>query len=189
MANTDAPKGFWPLRHLSGGSMARTSSYTIATGYATNIFKGDVVKLVAAGGIELAAAGNRFLGIFDGVQYTASDGSVVYKKYWPASTAATNIIAYVYDDPQMLFGVQSAGSTVAADVGNLGDHVAGTDSTTTGISAHELNGSTGTGVAGFRVLGLIEQPDNAYGTNVNLIVQPYEHELNQHIDADGTPGV
>tara|TARA_R110002153_G_scaffold28115_3_gene87034 strand:- start:275 stop:787 length:513 start_codon:yes stop_codon:yes gene_type:complete len=170
--------------------MARTSPYTIATTYGTNIFKGDVVKLVAGGGIELAAAGNRFLGIFDGVQYTASDGTVVYKKYWPASTAGTNIIAYVYDDPQMLFGVQSAGSTVAADVGNLGDHVAGTGSTTTGISAHELNGSTGTGVAGFRVLGLIEQPDNAYGTNVNLIVQAAEHELNQHIDwADGTPGV
>jgi len=189
MANTDAPRGFWPLRHHSGGSMARSSPYTIATGYGTNIFRGDVVKLVAGGGIELAAAGNRFLGIFDGVQYTASDGSMKYAKYWPASTTATNITAYVYDDPNLLFGVQSAGSTVAADVGNLGDHVAGTGSTTTGISAHELNGSTGTGTAGFRVLGKIEEPNNAYGTNVNLIVQPYEHELNQHIDADGTPGV
>jgi hypothetical protein len=50
-----------------------------------------------------------------------------------------------------------------------------------------LNGSTGTGDAGFRVLGKIEQPDNAYGTNVNLIVQPYEHEYAQ---ADqSTPGV
>ena len=187
MANTDAPRGFWPLRHLSGGSMARTSPYTIASTYGTNIFRGDVVKLVAGGGIELAAAGDRFLGVFDGVQYTASDGSMKYAKYWPASTTATNITAAVYDDPQMLFGVQSAGSTVAADVGTLGDHVAGTGSTTTGISAHELNGTTSTADAGWRVLGKVEAPDNAYGTNVNLIVQAYEHELTA---ADhSTPGV
>ena len=187
MANTDAPRGFWPLRHLSGGSMARTSPYTIASTYGTNIFRGDVVKLVAGGCIELAAAGDRFLGVFDGVQYTASDGSMKYAKYWPASTTATNITAAVYDDPQMLFGVQSAGSTVAADVGTLGDHVAGTGSTTTGISAHELNGSTSTADTGWRVLGKVEAPDNAYGTNVNLIVQAYEHELTA---ADhSTPGV
>ena len=187
MANTDAPRGFWPLRHLSGGSMARTSPYTIASTYGTNIFRGDVVKLVAGGGIELAAAGDRFLGVFDGVQYTASDGSMKYAKYWPASTTATNITAAVYDDPQMLFGVQSAGSTVAADVGTLGDHVAGTGSTTTGISAQELNGSTSTADTGWRVLGKVEAPDNAYGTNVNLIVQAYEHELTA---ADhSTPGV
>ena len=187
MANLDAPRGFWPLRHLAGGSMARTSPYTIGSTYGTNIFHGDVVKLVAGGGLELAAAGDRHIGVFDGVQYTASDGSVKYGKYWPASTTATNIIAYVYDDPHMLFGVQSAGSTVAADVGTLGDHVAGTGSTTTGLSAHELNGSTGTGTASFRVLGKIEAPDNAYGTNVNLIVQPYEHELTGADDS--TPGV
>jgi len=187
MANADAPKGFWPLRHLSGGSMARSSPYTIASTYGTNIFHGDVVKLVAGGGIEVAAAGDRFLGVFDGVQYTASDGSMKYAKYWPASTTATLITAYVYDDPNMLFGVQSAGSTVAADVGNIGDHVAGTGSTTTGISAHELNGTTSTSDAGWRVLGKIEAPDNAYGTNVNLIVQAYEHELTM---ADhSTPGV
>ena len=187
MANADAPRGFWPLRHLSGGSMARTSPYTIASTYGTNIFRGDVAKLVAGGGIELAAAGDRFIGVFDGVQYTASDGSMKYAKYWPASTTATAITAYVYDDPNILFGVQSAGSTVAADVGNIGDHVAGTGSTTTGISAHELNGTTSTSDAGWRVLGKIESPDNAYGTNVNLIVQAYEHELTA---ADhSTPGV
>ena len=39
----------------------------------------------------------------------------------------------------------------------------------------------------WRVLGKIESPDNAYGTNVNLIVQAYEHELTA---ADhSTPGV
>lgn len=188
MANADVARGFWPLRHLTGGTI-RTSEYAIASTYGTNIFKGDVVKLVAGGGIELAAAGNRFVGVFNGVSYTKSNGEKVFSQYWPASTTATEIKASVFDDPNIVFGVQSAGSTVEADIGNLGDHVAGTGSTTTGNSAHELNGSTGTGVGGFRVLGKIDAPDNAYGTNVNLEVHALEHEYNQHIDADGTPGV
>ena len=188
MANADAARGFWPVRHLSGGTN-RSNEYGIASAYATNIFKGDLVKLVAAGTIEAAAAGNRFVGVFDGVEYTDANGNVVFSQYWPASTVATNIKARVYDDPNTVFGVQSAGSTVAADVGNLGDHVAGAGSTNTGNSGHELNGSTGTGVAAFRVLGRIATPDNDWGTNVNLEVHALEHEYNQHIDADGTPGV
>ena len=110
MANADTPRGFWPIRHLSGGTI-RANKYTIASAYATNIFPGDVVKLVAGGGIEAAAAGNRLLGVFQGVKYTAADGSQVYAKYWPASTVATDIEATVYDDPNILFGAQSSGIT------------------------------------------------------------------------------
>ena len=188
MANTDAARGFWPLRHMTGGTI-RMSQRTLASGYGTNIFKGDMVKLVAGGGVEAAAAGNRILGVFAGVEYVDASGNNVFSEYWPASSVATEIKVNVYDDPQITFGVQSAGSTVAADVGNLGDHVAGTGSTTTGNSGHELNGTTSSAVAGIRVLGKIDAPDNDWGTNVNLEVLIYEHEFNEHIDADGTPGV
>lgn len=187
MANTDAPRGFWPIRHLTGG-VIRAREYLIASAYAANIFSGDLVKLVAGGGIEVAAAGARVVGVFEGVSYTNAAGEVVYSRYWPTGTVATNIKAYVFDDPFIVFGVQSAGSTVAADVGNLGDHVAGTGSTTTGQSAFELNGTTGTAYAGFRVLGKVDTPDNAWGTNVDLEVQIYEHEYGSSLEAT-TPGV
>jgi|TARA_Y100000034_G_scaffold136836_1_gene216217 hypothetical protein len=188
MANTDSARGFWPVKHLTGG-LIRANKHTIATGFATNIFKGDVVKLVAAGGIEDADAGDRVLGIFNGVEYTDASGNVVFKKYWPASTTATNIKAYVYDDPNIVFAVQQAtgGSVATTDVGLLGDHVAGTGSTTTGQSAHELSGTITTGAAGFRVLGLWDAPGNAYGEHANLLVQVFEHELAEH--GQGTPGV
>ena len=187
MANKDTPRGFWPLRHLTGGIM-RASEYTIASAYNTAIFSGDMVKLVAAGGIEVAAAGNRVLGVFHGVQYTNAAGEVVFSKYWPASTVATYIKAFVYDDPFTVFGVQSAGSTVAADVGNLGDHVNTAGSATTGFSAQELNGTTSTAYAGFRVLGKVNAPNNDWGTNVLLEVQVYEHEFGSSLEAT-TPGV
>ena len=187
MANADTPRGFWPIRHLSGGTI-RAREYPIATGYTSNIFRGDLVKLVAGGGIEAAAAGNRYVGVFQGVQYVDAAGNQVYAKHWPASTTATNIKAYVYDDPYIVFGVQSAGSTVAADVGNLGDHVAGTGNPNTSLSAHELNGTTSTAYAGFRVLDRGNAPGNAWGTNVLLEVQCYEHEYGSSLEAT-TPGV
>ena len=191
MANLDAPAGAKPFRHLSGG-MIRASEYKIASGTSSDIFTGDFVKLLSTGYIDVASAGNRILGVFAGVKYTASDGEVVYKKYFPTGTttlASADVTAYVYDDPNITYRIQSAGSADFADIGNLADHVAGSGSTTTGQSGHEVSGTTGTGTAGLRILRLIDDPDNSAGTNGELEVAIYEHELNQHIDADGTPGV
>ena len=193
MANLDAPRGFWPKRHLTGGTM-RARTYLIASAYNTAIFMGDVVKLVAGGGIEVAAAGNRILGVFQGVEYTDASGNVVFKNYWPASTVATDVKALVYSDPMIVFGVQSAGSTVAADVGNLGDHVNTAGSTSTGQSNQELSGTTSTATAGFLVLSKDESPDNDWGTNVNLEVLIHEHEYGTldggaDITTPATPGV
>ena len=172
--------------------MIRASEYKIASGTSSNIFTGDFVKLLATGYIDVASAGNRILGVFAGVKYTASDGEVVYKKYFPTGTttlASADVTAYVYDDPNITYRIQSAGSADFTDIGNLADHVAGSGSTTTGQSGHEVSGTTGTGTAGLRILRLIDDPDNSAGTNGELEVAIYEHELNQHIDADGTPGV
>tara|TARA_R110000803_G_scaffold61928_3_gene122028 strand:- start:670 stop:1233 length:564 start_codon:yes stop_codon:yes gene_type:complete len=187
MANEDTPRGFWPIRHLAGGTI-RQSEYLIAASFTTAIYAGDLVKLVAGGGIEGAAAGARAVGVFQGVEYTSPTGEQIFSKYWPGTASCTDIKATVCDDPHTVFGVQSAGSTVAADVGNLGDHVATTGSTTTGQSANELNGTTSTAYAGFRVLGKIDTPDNAWGTNVNLEVQLVEHEYMPGNEAT-TPGV
>jgi hypothetical protein len=187
MANDDAARGLWPIRNRAGG-VVRSNEYAIASAYAANIFTGDVVKLVAAGTIEVSAAGARSVGVFAGVEYTDASGNVVFKSYWPSGTVATDIKAIVYDDPNTIFGIQSAGSTVAADVGNLGDHVAGAGSTSTGLSGFELNGTTGTAYAGFRVLGKVNTPDNDWGTNVNLEVQLVEHEYMPGNEAT-TPGV
>ena len=191
MANLDAPAGAKPFRHLSGG-MIRASEYKIASGTSPDIFTGDFVKLLSTGYIDVASAGNRILGVFAGVKYTASDGEVIYKKYFPTGTttlASADVTAYVYDDPNITYRIQSAGSADFTDIGNLADHVAGSGSTTTGQSGHEVSGTTGTGTAGLRILRLIDDPDNSAGTNGELEVVIYEHELNQHIDADGTPGV
>jgi len=193
MANNDSPRGFIAFRH-HGGGIIRPNEYPIASGYATGIAKNDVVKLAADGSIQLAAAGNRFLGVFQGCSYVDAQGNVVYSKQWPASQVATDIKAMVIDDPMVSYIVQEAsgGTGPAADVGTLADHVATAGDTATGMSRMELSSTHSTAEAGFRILGIAAEPSNAAGENVNYIVLPFEHEFSAayaHADFDGTPGV
>ena len=191
MANVDAPNGLKPVRHLTGGAI-RPNEWKIASGLSTAIFTGDCVKLLSTGYIDECDAGDRILGVFAGCSYVNSSGEQVFSRQWTASATtqgSVDVTAYVYSDPNIVFAVQSAGSADFADIGNLADIVATAGSTTTGQSKHEISGTTGTGTAGLRILGLYNEPKNAYGTNGVLEVVIHEHELNQHIDADGTPGV
>ena len=182
MANVDAAFGAKPVRHLTGG-VIRATEYKIVKEYAANVFTGDFVQLAATGYVQVGAATNRLLGVFNGCKYTASNGEVVFKRYWPTGTTTLNdgdVTAYVYDDPNIVWAIQSSGSADFADIGNLADHVAGTGSTSTGQSAFEINGTTGTGTAGLRILGLYNEPKNAYGTNGVLEAVIWEHELIGH---------
>ncbi len=107
MANVDAAFGFVPIRHMSGNA-PRTNQYTITSGLAENIFKGDLCILTADGVVTPHTATEvNNIGVFDGCSYTAADGSYVYSEYWPSGTVATDIIAHVYDGPMTVFKAQS----------------------------------------------------------------------------------
>ena len=178
MANVDAAFGFVPIRHLSGNGYSRANKYTITSGLAENIFTGDLVIITADGVITPHSASEvNNIGVFAGVSYTASDGSYVYSQYWPSGTTATNISAYVYDDPYTVFKVQSAGTPAQTNIGNCAEVVAGAGSTTTGQSGFEINGTMAAGTASCKILGLYESPDNAFGTNAIMEVLINEHLL------------
>lgn len=149
MSSTSAPFGFRASYHNSG--QMRPKAYTITTGTAVNIFSGDPVKLTSDGVITLGTSdgtrngttdGITLLGIFAGCQYNDSTGKPVVSPFWPASTSATNIVAWVYDDPETLYDVQYA---------NPG--TAGTDSVQTAVGAEcdwrvaSPGGSTATGLS------------------------------------------
>jgi len=194
MANVDAPNGAKPVRHLTGGVIRAREWKIIGDGNASsNIFTGDFVKLQSSGYITVAAAGDRLLGVFAGCKYTASDGTPKFAKYWPASTTtlgSADVTAYVYDDPNIVFAIQGDGTDAFTQVGNLANIAVTAGSTTTGQSKMELDtDNIGTGTANLRILGITDDPKNSWGANTEQEVLIHEHELNQHIDADGTPGV
>ena len=117
MANTLAPFGFRQFFGGSGGAPTFSqSSLRIASTNATPIYFGDAVSPVistATGYIAQATATTTGLaGIFVGCKYlsTAQKRSV-WSPYWPGSDANGDVTAYVIDDPNSQFLVQSAWST------------------------------------------------------------------------------
>jgi len=151
MSATSAPFGFRPSFHNSG--QMRPKAYTIASTYAANIFQGDPVKLTDNGVIQLGSSdgtrdgtvdGIALLGIFAGCQYIDVTGRPVVSPFWPSGVTATDIVAWVYDDPETLFDVQydnpSAGTTVQTAVGEECDWTVASPggSTQTGLSNTKL---------------------------------------------------
>jgi hypothetical protein len=184
MSNQNAPFGLKPSSKLgSNYNNEGVTEYKIASGASGNIFSGDLVKMANTGTILVAAAGDQALGVFRGCQYTDSSGDVIYSPYWPNGTVTSDAVAFVVDDPNALFEVQSAatGSVVQTVVGNNADIVYTAGSTITGISAVEISGTTAATSAQLRIVGVSTDPENStLGTgsasaNVNLIVKINEH--------------
>jgi len=184
MSNQNAPFGLKPSSKLGSNYNAEgVTEYKIASGASGNIFSGDLVKMANTGTILVAAAGDQALGVFRGCQYTDSSGDVIYSPYWPDGTVTSDAVAFVVDDPNALFEVQSAatGSVVQTVVGNNADIVYTSGSTITGISAVEISGTTAATSAQLRIVGVSTDPENSTlgtgsaSTNVNLIVKINEH--------------
>ena len=184
MSNQNAPFGLKPSSKLgSNYNNEGVTEYKIASGASGNIFSGDLVKMANTGTILVAAAGDQALGVFRGCQYTDSSGDTIFSSYWPDGTVTSDAVAFVVDDPNALFEVQSAatGSVVQTVVGNNADSAYTAGSTITGISALEISGTTAATTAQLRIVGISTDPENStLGTgsasaNVNMIVKINEH--------------
>ena len=152
-----APYGLEPINLIGGQVFAgSTRLMEIASGYATNIFNGDLVKRISDGTIEkdTGTTAATPVGVFLGVSFTnASTGQVQQQQFYPASQAiatGTKIFAVVADDPDTLFQVAVvSGTTVITGVGisaigNNATLVQNAGSTTTGNSKVAILDSTGT---------------------------------------------
>jgi len=191
----DAPYGFKPINELNGLPYAgATRQIPIARSYGTSIFYGDLVQLTTTGTLIItsySAASSPtsviagLVGVFVGCSYTnPATGQKLFSQYYPASTAADDIVAYVVDDPSAVFkavmvGQTSTESNTASVIGYANQSFIGTNvyavtgvagSVTTGNSKMSVSGdgpSSGTGnvrVATnslpFRVIALV--PETAY---------------------------
>lgn len=178
MSTTSQPFGLRPAYSPSG--VVRPTAYSILTGYAANILQNQPVKIGTDGTIQAAAIGDRFVGTFQGVEFTDSDGRRRVSNKWTASTAATDIVAYVTLDPTIVYEIQANGSIAVTDIGSQADFTSITaGSTVTGLSALMLDTATLTtsGNASLRIIGLSPGPDNAFGDNYTIVeVQVSEHQ-------------
>jgi hypothetical protein len=183
MANQDAAFGFRAVRHLSGGT-PRTEEYVIASGYTGVIYTGSPSALVAGGGVELGAVGAvQMNGVFNGCFYTdPTTSKPTWKAYYPGSITASDIVANVYADPQIIFeGQHDETATVANNNNANHDHVGTGGSTINGQSSAEIDTSsyTTTATGTWTQMGVSKDPDNqdltAANSNAYVVANTGEH--------------
>jgi hypothetical protein len=168
-----APYGLKPINLIGGQVYAgSTRLMTIASGYNTSIYYGDVVKRVANGTVEkdVGTTTATPVGIFLGCTFTNPvTKQKQFAQYWPAGTVASDAQAYVVDDPDVLFKVASvsSGSTVAFYgpdvVGANAALVQNNGSNTTGDSTIAIDGSSIATTASLpiRIVDLVPDTSNS----------------------------
>lgn len=191
-----APYGLKPVNLIGGQVNAgSTRQIPIASGYATSIFNGDVVKLSSDGVLvkETGTTTATPVGVFMGVSYT--DPVLKYKifsQYYPADTVASDIVAYVVDDPDALFKVAVvSGTTVVAGVARtvVGNNVAlvqNAGDANTGNSAVAVLSTSAATTASLpiRIIDVVPETVDTSGNYTEVIVKwnaPY------FTLAEGTP--
>ena len=202
MANANVAFGLRPLRRTTGEPYNGGGNiYYVPAANATALYLGDPVQILSGSAdgngipaVRIITQGN---GTDSGISTYGLIGSVVSTviggeppipvlqsntPYLPASTAGYILVA---DDPDLLFEVQEngnmAGSGPAGSYTGPGknvDLVSGTGSTVTSFSGWQLGSSSlSTSALQMRVIRMLEQADNALGTNAKWLCRINLHQL------------
>ena len=169
MSTTYLPFGLKPAYHPSGLDRATqfvgTNSFQAATDNTYNapyglttgqsFYQYQPVAINTSGALipapTLAATGRMF-GVFDGVEFTDSQGRRSVAKWASKTTldASTQIIFWIFSDPQLVYEAQVNGSVATTAIGKEYDFDA-TNPATSGTSI-------GNGGAGFSTTALASAP-------------------------------
>ena len=169
MSTSATPYGFRPVGLLGGGDWSNSIRHIKMTNsYGTSIFYGDVLKVVAAGTVEKDSGTTTMtpVGIFVGCSYTDPSASQpTYAQMWTASTSATDIMAYVVDDPNVVFQAQGDATIAQTGRGNNVAVVQTAGSTSIGTSKNAIDSSTiaTTKTLPVRIIGFIDGPNSSVG--------------------------
>ena len=191
MSATNAPFGLRPAFHPTGLDRAQALANGITSGLAVNILKGQpVVYSVAATvgstgasngtiipaatpGNSAATSGYQVTGAFAGCEWTDTTGRRRVSNYWPSGTTGTQIVAYFYNDLNIVYEIQADGSLSQTSIGGEYNFSAITGgSTTTGLSQCTLASASAqsSGAQGqMRVVDLAPLVDNAWGDAYTVV--------------------
>jgi len=204
----DAPYGLKPVNLIGGLPFAgATRQIPIGNAYPTSIFNGDVVQLNSSGNVIIttlqnnASAVNGVIGVFLGCSFTnPTTKQKQFSQYYPASTAADDIMAYISDDPNALYKVVNVTSNVAdSAVGGLlpaylsransfgtnAELVLNTGLTNTGNSRMGVFINNVTSSLPLRVVDVVTDTANSSGNFVEFIVK-FNAGYHAYNNASGT---
>ena len=177
MATSAAPTGAEPVGTLSasGSFTGKVRHIKIASGYGTAIFYGDFVKLVSSGTVEKDTGTTSLtpVGVFMGCSYTdPSTNQKTFNQQFPASTAASDIMAYVLDDPSVLMRMQGDATLAQTTLGNNVAVVQTAGSTSIGRSKNAVDSSTvaTTNTLPLRSIDFVDGPTSTVGDSFTDVI-------------------
>jgi hypothetical protein len=192
MANVLERFGLRPSRQLNGSPFINAQNrYRIASGNSTAIFQGDLVKPLASGTISryVTNTSDAVVGVFNGCFYTdPTTQKPTFSNFYPTSTNASDIIAFVIDGPDTVFEINADEIFAVADIFKNYTVNNVTGNTQTGISLVQLDVSL-SGVDGTYVVQAIDisqDPNNSdvSTSNANIMVR-----INNHFYRQGGEGL
>ena len=189
MANVTEKFGLRPYRKLDGTPLVGAQNrYTIASNHTTAIFQGDLDIPLTAGNIDRHTANNSaaVIGVFNGCFYTdPTTQKPTFRNSYPGSIVASDITAFVVDDPDAVFLMDADATFARADLYQNYSVSTGGGNTTTGISEVQLDVSVSGTNASFviQAIDISQDPDNSdtANPNANILVR-----INKHFYRNGT---
>jgi hypothetical protein len=151
--SVSAPYGLIPINLIGGQVFAgATRQIPIASASTTAVFFGDVVKLNSDGTLDKDTGTDAAtpVGVFLGCTYTDATYGKTFRQSYPGAVTASDIFAYVADDPDQLYKVAivSSGTTIGyvnrTSVGNNAVLVQNAGNTTNGNSRVAIDNTTNT---------------------------------------------
>ena len=126
--------GLKPAYHPSGLDRAvpfiGTNTYVPGTTYSApyslsagqSFWQFQPVAVTSSGQLTIAnqtASSGKVYGVFDGIEYTNSDGRRSVAKFAALTTlaASTNIVFWIFTDPALVYEIQCNGSVTSAAIG------------------------------------------------------------------------
>jgi len=175
------PYGLIPINLIGGQVFAgATRQIPIASFSSTAIYFGDVVELNSDGTLskEVGTAVATPVGVFLGVSYTDATFGKTFRQYYPGNVTASDILAYVQDNPNALYkvAVVSSGTTINAvsrtSVGNNTALVQNTGTSATGNSKVAVSSTTVTdSTLPIRIIDVVPETANSLGSYTEVIVK------------------
>ena len=172
MANQDAAFGLKPL-----GKIGQSADNNAATEYevaacASALSRNECMVALAAETVGIGANTDNgvLLGSMQGVFFTdATTSKPTFANHLVASNAATDIKAFVTDNPFQVYEIQSAatGATQQLDVFTNADLTVAAGATPHFVSKTELTDTQSTTTANLRIIGVSDDPDNSDLSSAN----------------------
>ena len=189
MSNQVEKFGLRPYRKLDGTPLVGAQNrYTIASGLAGAIFQGEMVQPLASGNIERHApnTSEAVVGVFNGCFYTdPTTQKPTYSNFYPGGIAASDITAFIVDDPDAVFLMDADATFARADLFKNYSVTNTTGVTQTGMSKQQLDVSVSGVASTFAVqaIDISQDPENSDtgSANANILVR-----INNHFYRSGT---